>query len=75
VSKGGGGGGDDSQKDGVYLEGRASHSHQHRDGSYGRDIEAYRNTYDHGKLVSSDKASDWGKVHTDDRSGGSSSGK
>jgi hypothetical protein len=56
-------------KEGKWLEGRESHSHQHRDGSYGRDIEAYRVDYRGGQEVHSEKASDWGKGHTDEGSG------
>ena len=46
------------------LEGEESQPHQHRDRTYGTDIEAFRNTYDDDVRVSHEKASDWGKVHT-----------
>jgi len=51
------------RKEGEWLEGEESRSHQHRDGSRGKDIEAFRNTYDDGERVSREKADDWGKEH------------
>lgn len=59
----------DKGKEGTFLEGRASSEHRHKDGSWGRDIEAYRNTYKEGKEVSSEKAPDWGKDHESSDSG------
>lgn len=51
-------------KHGTFVEGKESNPHQHGDKTYGTDIEAYRNTYDDdGKLVHSEKAKDWGKIH------------
>jgi len=57
-------------KEGTWLEGKASKEHTHKDGSRGRDVEAFRNTYSGGEVVHSEKASDWGKDHEKD-SGGS----
>lgn len=56
---------DEKNREGTWLEGKESRPHDHKDGSYGTDIEAYRNTYkkDVGK-VASEKAKDWGKEHT-----------
>jgi hypothetical protein len=51
------------EKEGRWLEGRQSEEHVHKDGSKGRDVEAFHNTYREGKQVHSEKARDWGKVH------------
>lgn len=53
----------DKGKEGIFLEGKSSREHTHRDGSHGRDVEAYRNTYNEGEQVHSEKADDWGKDH------------
>jgi hypothetical protein len=53
------------EKEGRWLEGRQSEKHEHKDGTKGRDVEAFRNTYHEGKQVHSEKATDWGKVHKD----------
>lgn len=51
-------------KQGTFLEGRESVSHVHSDGSRGRDIEVFRNTYQNNQVVHSEKAKDWGKTHS-----------
>lgn len=48
----------DGNKQGTWLEGRESPEHTHNDGTRGTDVEAYRNTYSDGELVSSEKATD-----------------
>jgi len=60
---------DSDGKQGVFVEGRASEVHTHRDGSTGRDVEAYSVRYNAGKEVSSSKMSGYGKLHTNERSG------
>jgi hypothetical protein len=55
---------EDGKKEGTWLEGEESPSHPHKDGTFGTDIDAYRNTYKDGERVSHKKAKDWGKQHT-----------
>lgn len=62
----------DSGKEGRWVEGRASEEHVHNDGTRGRDIEAFTNTYSKGKMVHSEKSDGWGKVHDHSDSGDSS---
>jgi len=50
-------------KDVEMLEGRASNPHPHNDGTYGRDIDAWRVKYKDGKEGGKKKAKDWGKGH------------
>ena len=54
---------EEGKKEGTWLEGEESSPHTHKDGSYGTDVEAYRNTYKDGERVSHEKATDWGKIH------------
>ncbi len=54
---------DDKGKQGTWLEGEESKDHTHRDGTRGKDVEAYRNTYKDDKVVHREKATDWGKIH------------
>lgn len=59
----------DGNKEGTFLEGRESSVHTHNDGSRGTDVEAYRVTYNEGKAVRSEKATDYGKIHKTESSG------
>jgi len=52
-------------KQGVFIEGRQSNFHQHKNGSYGRDIYAAKVTYKNDEKVAESNAG-WGKVHTYD---------
>jgi len=53
----------DKGKEGVWIEGRTSDWHQHKDGSYGRDHYAAKVSYRGGEKVGETRASGWGKVH------------
>ncbi|MCG3198804.1 MAG: hypothetical protein GHCLOJNM_03311 [bacterium] len=51
-------------KEDRWLEGKESQAHTHNDGTHGTDVEAFRNTYAKGERVHSEKAKDYGKIHT-----------
>lgn len=62
---------DQGGKEGVWVEGRASSSHTHNDGTRGRDVYAAKVSYQDGKSVG-EKNAGWG--HTQER-GSRNSGK
>ncbi len=56
---------DKGQKQGVFVEGRESEPHTHKDGTTGTDVQAHKVTYQDDKPVASEKLPDsqWGKIH------------
>lgn len=54
---------DSKGKQGTWLEGEESKEHTHKSGTFGTDVEAYRNTYKDGKIVHREKDKDWEKDH------------
>ena len=63
---------DKGRKQGKWLEGELSKEHKHKDGSRGKDGEAYIHTYKDDKVVRSEKAKKWkeGKIHYREKSDG-----